>query len=531
MSDREQEQQQHLLELVRVSLLEAESIPVFEEATQTAAHYLEVPICILGLMDGEYQRFKAAVGLSRLGLMNELATKRILPRTESFCDRVVESCKTIAISDISADPAMSHSRLFEHYGVIAYLGVPLIISSGQCLGTLAVMDLVPRTFTSKEIQYLEIVARWSISEFERNSLLTAKVREEIVKGKQDRALERQETPKIESVDNSQKIQPVVEVKSPIADPSPLKVSEGDKKREVSDQFYRRATDRVKTQLLNQLTEELRTPLTSVMGMASVLIRETYGPLISKQKEYLNIIYHSGQYLLSLVNEILELGTIDDINQELTLASVDVEMLCQQALGSLEHLAKRQNQEIRVSVEPGNRIWLLDKLVVRHIIYHLVSSVMQSATPESVVRIHLSRKGDRLNIAIWVSHPWLGEGLPDAELESYQTALPERSDRQPLRHNAQKPLQWQPDISQAEIADFGIDSDETISDSQLGEQARNETIEQLDLSEVAGTIDSLRILLSRQLVQIHRGKLSIQGSMESGYRYVVNLPDLTDRRVN
>lgn len=547
MNAQEQEQQKRLLALVQLGLLEAESVPVFEEATQTAAHYLEVPICILGLMDRDYERFKAAVGLSRLGLMNELATTRLLPRSESFCARVVDSCKTITIGDIGADPAMSRSLLFERYGICAYLGVPLMMSSGHCLGTLAVMDLEPRTFTSKEIQYLEIAARWISSEFERDSILKASFSEKLANRRADRDRDsavKPATSKIESTDTVKTGQPTAAVTPPTIAASPLSAVPQDAKGEVSRQAYRRATDRVKAQLLNQLTQELRTPLTSVMGMASVLSRETYGPLIGKQKEYLDIIRDSGQYLLSLVNEILELGAIDNISQELALTSVDVEMLCQQAMGSLEHLARRQNQQIRLSVEPGNRIWLLDKLVVRQILYHLVSSVIQSATAESVVRIHLSRKNNGLNMAIWVSHPWLGEGLPDAELESYHTALPDISHRsdfpngpntkttsaEPLQLPQMTPLSVAPQtISQPNTpTSTSIESNGPIASSKVDERTNNEGLELVVESGVGGTIESLRILLSRQLVQIHGGVLSVQGSTESGYRYVVNLPDLTNR---
>jgi len=91
-------------------------------------------------------------------------------------------------------------------------------------------------------------------------------------------------------------------------------------------------------------------------MAGVVSREIYGPLTAKQKEYLEII-QSGRYLLSLVNEISELGALDESTQSLNLISVDIEMLCQQAINILEEATHRQEQEIRLSVEPGrSRTW-------------------------------------------------------------------------------------------------------------------------------------------------------------------------------
>lgn len=95
----ESREQQRLQALAELGLQQPETIPVFEEATQTAAHFLEAPISILGFVDQQRHWFKSAVGLSRLGLMNQLAQTRQLSRWESFCTQVVESSQTIVIND------------------------------------------------------------------------------------------------------------------------------------------------------------------------------------------------------------------------------------------------------------------------------------------------------------------------------------------------------------------------------------------------------------------------------------------------
>lgn len=64
-------EQQRRIALIELGLLDAETVPVFEEATQTAAHSLNAPICLLGLIDQQRHWFKSTVGLSRMGLMNE----------------------------------------------------------------------------------------------------------------------------------------------------------------------------------------------------------------------------------------------------------------------------------------------------------------------------------------------------------------------------------------------------------------------------------------------------------------------------
>lgn len=462
-------EQQRLLTMTALGLLEPESIPVFEEATQTAAHSLDTPICILGLMEQQYQRFKSAVGLSRLGLMNDLATSRQIRRDESFCTHVVDSQQILVISDTLTHPAFVNNLLTHQYGIRAYLGVPLITSSGCCIGTLAVMDLKSREFTTRDVEFLELTARWSMSEFERQQ--------------------------------AGKSQTPMMVASQSAPPSPS------------------IANQLKVELLSQLTQELRTPLTSVMGMASVLTREIYGPLTSKQREYIDIIHRSGQYLLSLVNEILELSALKDSSQALNLASVDIEMLCQQAINTLEQAAQRREQQIRLSVEPGRRVWLLDKDKLRQMLYHLVFSVIQSSNAGSIVRLHVSRRGGSLNIAVWVSHPWLGEGLAYSDLYN-----------QPLLISAgTSSVNTEPyDSRHPSEFEVGTLLESTSKRSFADPEARGEGSAP-SKGKLPGPTSEvthhLGILLCRQLAEMHGGQLAIQSVSEAGYRYVISLPQI------
>lgn len=476
ISDAEPEQQR-LFTLNQLGLLEADSTPIFEEATQTAAHFLNAPICTLGLIDQNRLWFKSAVGLSRIGLMNDLASSRQLPRYESFCNQVVESRQPLAIADTSIHPQFARSVLVHRYGIRAYLGVPLRTSSGYCLGTLAIMDLACREFTSRDIEMLEMTARWCMSEFERNHLLKQQQLSHLYEAEQA-------STSLESPSAIAPLGPTVSVKS---------------------------------DLIAHMTQELRTPLTSILGMASVLTREVYGPLTDKQKEYMGIVHTSGQYLLTLVNEILELGALNDTNPTLSLSSVDIEMLCQQALKTLEQAAQRREQELRLTVEPGRRIWLLDKDKVRQMIYHLIFSVIQASSADSIIRIHVSRKTDGLNIMVWTTNPWLGDGFPQDDLSSSQMLLAEigAGMKAPTAASG-SPKAW----GHTEMMGYpntDADLDGAVDSAKAGSDAADA----LSLSKVSR--QSLGLMLSRQLAEMHGGQISLQGATEIGYRYVISLP--------
>lgn len=279
-----------------------------------------------------------------------------------------------------------------------------------------------------------------------------------------------------------------------------------------------SSNSIKIKLLNYLAQELLTPLTSVLGMASVLSQEIYGPLTSKQKEYIDVIQDSSRSLRSLVEEILELAELDESTFSLKRSAVDIETLCQQVVNTLSLPASRREQEINLSMGPGPRIWLADKDKVQQMLHHLIFSVIQSAGAGSVIRLHLSRKEDGINIGVWVFHPWLGESLPHAKLYS-DYLLKARS--------------AQSSESNSESTELGLESPLpvsaqnperlTLSFSELAAMAAVNAADATPLLAGYGDRERLGLLLCCQLVEIQGGQLSIQGSPESGYRYVLWLP--------
>ncbi|MGQ4649368.1 histidine kinase dimerization/phospho-acceptor domain-containing protein [Lyngbya aestuarii] len=497
-------EQKRLSALRKLGLLTVETVGVFEEATQTATRFLDAPICILGFMTKEQLQIKSAVGLSTFGLMNQLAKSRRLPRQESFCTYVVDAQKILAISDTATNPVFASSLLVGYYGIRAYLGAPLLTADGQCLGALAVMDLVPRCFTTRDLDFLAITARWSLSEFERNLLLKEKLADSV-----DLLPESTSTTEYS-----------IELK---ADSTASKDVLTDGSGILS------STNSIKVKLLTQLTQQMRTPLTSVMGMSSVLSRQIYGPLTEKQQEYLKIIYDSGQHLVSLVEEIVTLSLLDETTDKLDLIAVDLEMLCQKVINSLSEMARQLRQKMRLSVAPGNRIWPLDKDKVRQLLYYLVFSLINSAEPDSEIRIHVSRKNDgetfstmSLQIAVWVSHPWLGEGLPKRYGELVESFLV----TSPSKTTAVSALTPK-DTSKAKNSEPNSRSYPTRNYQILSSSSLWTTFTMTsELSNTQKKNDSLEILgllLSCHLAELQGGHVAVQGSSALGYRYVVSLP--------
>lgn len=277
-----------------------------------------------------------------------------------------------------------------------------------------------------------------------------------------------------------------------------------------------STNSIKVKLLNYLAQELLTPLTSVVGMASVLKQEIYGPLTNKQKEYIDVIQDSSRSLRSLVEEILELAELDDSAFTLKRTAVDIETLCQQVVTILSPAASKREQEINLSMGSGPRIWLVDKDKVQQMLHHLIFSIIQSAGAGSVIRVHVSRKEDGINIGVWVFHPWLGESLPHAKLYSdyllkvgSDSGSPSNSETDSLGLEPQLPTQGSQRL--------------TLAFSELAALVAQNAEDTAPVLAGYGARERLGLLLCCQLVEIQGGQLSIQGTPESGYRYVLWLP--------
>ena len=277
-----------------------------------------------------------------------------------------------------------------------------------------------------------------------------------------------------------------------------------------------STNSIKVKLLNYLAQELLTPLTSVVGMASVLKQEIYGPLTNKQKEYIDVIQDSSRSLRSLVEEILELAELDDSAFTLKRTAIDIETLCQQVVTILSPAASRREQEINLSMGPGPRIWLVDKDKVQQMLHHLIFSIIQSAGAGSVIRVHVSRKEDGINLGVWVFHPWLGESLPHAKLYSDYllkvgsgSGSPSNCETDSLGLEPQLPTQGSQRL--------------TLAFSELAALVAQNAEDTAPVLAGYGARERLGLLLCCQLVEIQGGQLSIQGTPESGYRYVLWLP--------
>jgi signal transduction histidine kinase len=132
-------------------------------------------------------------------------------------------------------------------------------------------------------------------------------------------------------------------------------------------------DRLKSEFLTSMSHELRTPLNSIIGFADVLLQGIDGELNEMAVNDIRLIYNSGQHLLALINDILDLSKIEAGKMELVREPVNVQTAIQDVLAASSSLVKNKPVEILVDVEETMPPIYADRLRFNQILLNLVSN--------------------------------------------------------------------------------------------------------------------------------------------------------------
>jgi len=152
----------------------------------------------------------------------------------------------------------------------------------------------------------------------------------------------------------------------------------------TEQALRRAKEaaetanRAKSAFLANMSHELRTPLGAVIGFSEVLNKQYFGPLNDKQMEYVQDIAESGQHLLDLINDILDLAKIEAGKDDLYYAPVSLPELLVNSLSLLREKARRHDLEVRIEGEQSlaGITVTADARKLKQVLYNLLSNAMK-----------------------------------------------------------------------------------------------------------------------------------------------------------
>ncbi|MET0483465.1 MAG: ATP-binding protein [Aestuariivirgaceae bacterium] len=184
-----------------------------------------------------------------------------------------------------------------------------------------------------------------------------------------------------------------------------------------------AADRLKTNFLSNVSYELRTPLTNIIGFAETMALGIAGELAPRQVEYLQHIRTSSRDLLSIIDAILDLTTIDAGAMELKLSAIDVGELLQATADAAAEAIERRDLTLNIEMAEDAANFVGDQKRVRQILANLLSNAVGFSDTGATIRMGARRDGHQ--VLLWVSDT--GRGI-DPE---YQEKVFERFQAQPI----------------------------------------------------------------------------------------------------
>jgi GAF domain-containing protein/CheY-like chemotaxis protein/anti-sigma regulatory factor (Ser/Thr protein kinase) len=229
----------------------------------------------------------------------------------------------------------------------------------------------------------------------------------------------------------------------------------------------REVDRLKTQFLANMSHELRTPLNSIIGFSRVILKEIDGPISEMQKQDLTAIYNSGQHLLALINNMLDLSKIEAGKMDLLFKETDLTETINSVLATATALTRDKPAiELRHTIAPDLPLIIADATRVRQVLLNLIGNAAKFTERG---HIELSVAHDARFVTIKVSDT--GIGIPS---DKFHTIFQE--------------------------------------------------FEQVDASTtrpVGGT--GLGLPISRYFVEMHGGRIRVESQVGVGSTFVVQLP--------
>ncbi|PPS41588.1 histidine kinase [Chroococcidiopsis sp. TS-821] len=137
---------------------------------------------------------------------------------------------------------------------------------------------------------------------------------------------------------------------------------------------------LKSEFLASMSHELRTPLNSILGFSDLLLRQDIASLTARQTKYLQVIEESGQHLLQLINDILDLSKIESGKAELELQPVSIPDLCLQCQEMIQPRVNKKRLKLSLDLDARLKHANLDERRVRQILINLLSNAVKF-TPE------------------------------------------------------------------------------------------------------------------------------------------------------
>ena len=348
--------------------------PILDTVVENAARLADADLAWMIRRDGDQivggARYSSDGDLSVFASLDGVrSVDRFTVAGTSIAGRAFVERRTIHLEDITLDAALlQESRVPKATGSRTVLAVPLLVE-GDAIGVILVARRTVRRFSDREVKVVETFADQAAIAMQNVRLFS-------------------------------EIQ--------------------DKSRQLE------VANRHKSEFLANMSHELRTPLNAIIGFSEVLLQGIFGDVNEKQREYLADVLGSGQHLLSLINDILDLSKIEAGRMDLELSTFALRDALESGLMIVRERASRHGIELTATVAKDVGAIEADERKVKQILYNLLSNAVKF-TPDGG-RVEVSVRVDNGDARVEVQDTGIGVGTDDQEriFEEFRQVGRERS---------------------------------------------------------------------------------------------------------
>ena len=177
-------------------------------------------------------------------------------------------------------------------------------------------------------------------------------------------------------------------------------------RKAAERSLREATEsaieanRAKSQFLATMSHEFRTPLNAILGFSQLLGNEIFGPLGDKRyKGYADNIRDSGELMLALVNDVLDISTIEAGKRLLIMEPVNLRVVIEDCVGTFSTMAEDKAITVEVNIAQDIPTLIADRRAVVQVALNLLSNAIKFTNPNGRVSVSVTQTGDTLSLMV------------------------------------------------------------------------------------------------------------------------------------
>ncbi len=170
------------------------------------------------------------------------------------------------------------------------------------------------------------------------------------------------------------------------------------RRQAMEEMHRASL--AKSEFLANISHELRTPLNAILGFSEILSGEQFGALgHDKYREYAKDIHASSRHLLMLVNDLLDISTIEAGEKTLTLEDVAVSEIVEECIHIVQNGAQQKNITLTTDMPPGEETVVADGRAIKQIVLNLLSNAVKFTPDDGRVDVSVSLAGGHCSIVV------------------------------------------------------------------------------------------------------------------------------------